>query len=735
MVVIAKKQPATSPAVSTPEPSTLISSHATSVCLLSAAFYVLVLGYAWGSRFDERRQALCGSAPPFAAWTHEVHLVVVGGSVGTLGIHLFKLLHTLTLHSERHATANAMFAVFFIMALSSTSQTISLAGVFPLCEDIFGFRSPAILWVEWQISVPLLFFLCIALDANKTGLDWQDLFIIVNAALSIGGSLVTNFNIGLWPSVATLVLSNLSMFLSIGFNFYSAFVRYKAASSIEGNSPMDFIAARVAYRRLTCSGFMMGFFPLFPLVYFLVIGRAIDPDTGFSCTLVLNFFAKSIFAEIVLDEHLDAMDPNVFHLLTEKRANESRRAFLRYVFHEVRVPLNSITMGLHLLSDNESIDEPCRETVSMMKEASAYMSETLNDVLSIQKIEDGKLELQFDNFLIKQVLQTVSNSLKGQIDAKGIVLLTSIKHNVPKEVVGDRYRIEHVLANFLSNAIKFSPEYSTIKITVSYGDRVKGCVTFTVADQGEGIPPDMISKLFNDYMQINPGAMQQGKGTGVGLSICKEIVQLHGGKVGCVSKLRVGDDIESGGSKFFFSIPFTIIEDDTEEDQGEDTAEDAERTRLLRVKDREFKVLIVDDVSSNRKMLNMVLSKKGLQCETAGDGQSAIAAVENRPLDHFDFIFMDSRMPKMSGLATTQRLREMGFKQIVVGFTGNAMEEDIDEFLAAGADLVLPKPLKMAHLDSLLLYCHAHGSQSTLTGAEGRLERRRLSNLLGIDKS
>jgi signal transduction histidine kinase len=132
-----------------------------------------------------------------------------------------------------------------------------------------------------------------------------------------------------------------------------------------------------------------------------------------------SFLAKSIFAEIVLDEHLDALDPSALDLLTERRANESRRNFLRYVFHEVRVPLNSITMGLHLLSDSEALDEAGRETVSMMKEASAYMGETLNDVLSIQKIEDGKLELQFDRFLIKNVLHTVCNSLKGQVDSKG----------------------------------------------------------------------------------------------------------------------------------------------------------------------------------------------------------------------------------------------------------------------------------------------------------------------------
>lgn len=315
--------------------------------------------------------------------------------------------------------------------------------------------------------------------------------------------------------------------------------------------------------------------------------------------------------------------------------------------------------------------------------------------------------------------------------------------------LGDRYRIEHVVANFLSNAIKFSPEYSTIKITVSYGDKLKGHVTFTVADQGSGIPPEHLNSLFTSYMQINPGEMQQGKGTGVGLSICKEIVTLHGGKVGCTSKLREGEDINTGGSKFYFSIPFTIIEpaeecDDLPRESSSDRSSEQDEGEVQGVamasQRKEFNVLIVDDVSSNRKMLSLVLSKKGLECEQAGDGFAALEIVQAHPLDFFDFVFMDSRMPKMSGLVTTQKLRELGFRNILIGFTGNAMEEDVEEFLAAGVDIVLPKPLKMAHLDSLLQYCSVHGSRSALRFGEVDPKRgpasgnRSLAALIGIDK-
>jgi CheY-like chemotaxis protein len=130
-------------------------------------------------------------------------------------------------------------------------------------------------------------------------------------------------------------------------------------------------------------------------------------------------------------------------------------------------------------------------------------------------------------------------------------------------------------------------------------------------------------------------------------------------------------------------------------------------------------------------MLGMVLAKKGLECETSPDG---LAALERVAEQTFDLVFMDSRMPKMNGLVCTGKLRELGFTGLVIGFTGNAMQEDVDEFLTAGADLVFPKPLKMTHLDSLLKYCSAHGTRSPMLPANATLaQRHKLGETIGID--
>ena len=210
--------------------------------------------------------------------------------------------------------------------------------------------------------------------------------------------------------------------------------------------------------------------PLFPLFYFLAVGKLLDKELAMAIIIVLSFFSKLFFSLLILETHISLINPNYVELLAARKANNSRRAFLKYVFHEVRVPLNSICMGLQLLQESETIVDEDRETVEMMKEATHFMSETLNDVLSIQKIEEGKLDLHFEPFNVSDVLNTVKLSLRNQITAKGVVLECTISASVPNGLNGDRFRVEHVLANLLSNAIKFSMEKSTIRICVSAED-------------------------------------------------------------------------------------------------------------------------------------------------------------------------------------------------------------------------------------------------------------------------
>jgi len=222
-------------------------------------------------------------------------------------------------------------------------------------------------------------------------------------------------------------------------------------------------------------------------------------------------------------------------------------------------------MGLHLLQEELKLDPvnnaSCLETLEMMREASQFMSDTLNDVLSIQKIEEGKLEICPKPFHLADIVKSVSLSLKGQIDSKNLVFSTHIAKDCPVVIVGDRSRIEHVLANLVSNAIKFSAPGTKIEVKATYGDYKQGCVTVAVHDQGVGISAENLSKLFKNYMQIDPEKQQGGRGTGVGLVICKEIIEMHNGEIGCTSKLRVGDDVTSGGSIFYFTVPFPVAED------------------------------------------------------------------------------------------------------------------------------------------------------------------------------
>jgi len=431
---------------------------------------------------------------------------------------------------------------------------------------------------------------------------------------------------------------------------------------------------------------------------------------------------------------------------------------LRYVFHEVRVPLNSISMGLHLLQEELNLDPVTNasslETLEMMKEASQFMSDTLNDVLSIQKIEEGKLEIVPKPFHLVDIVKTVSLSLKGQIDSKQLVYSTEIAQNCPAVVVGDRSRIEHVLANLLSNAIKFSASGSKLLVKVTFGEYKENCVTVAVHDEGVGISQENLKKLFRNYMQIDPDKQQGGCGTGIGLVICKEIIEMHKGEIGCTSKLRTGDDFTSGGSVFYFTVPFPVVpktntseensstskssstsagattEEPKSDEQHQKSSQHSQSDKKTSSSDgllgeesfakvehpiskfpmNKFVVLIVDDVASNRKILRALLLKKGIDCDMVEDGQKCLDIVAAKTNDHYDIVFMDSIMPVMNGITATMALRKLGFRNKIAGLTGNAMDDDIQKFIDAGADLVFSKPLPISLLNEFLLDCEINGT-------------------------
>eukprot|EP00601_Ochromonadales_sp_CCMP2298_P021509 CAMPEP_0173318712 /NCGR_PEP_ID=MMETSP1143-20121109/27814_1 /TAXON_ID=483371 /ORGANISM="non described non described, Strain CCMP2298" /LENGTH=611 /DNA_ID=CAMNT_0014261997 /DNA_START=19 /DNA_END=1851 /DNA_ORIENTATION=+ len=343
---------------------------------------------------------------------------------------------------------------------------------------------------------------------------------------------------------------------------------------------------KIAQCKLNCAVFMSVFFTLFALWYYLYIVGYVDLMTYLFLQHWSSYLAKVMLIQIVTDCHVDILDPTKYQILVEKkRSEESRVAFLRYVFHEVRVPLNSLslgslpivtnaywiiililtthwilvqptclTQGLQLLADNPAFDESDQETIRMMRDGTNFMAETLNDVLSLQKIEQGMLQLEMKSFPPEALITSVLSSFRSQYAFKNISVQVEVHETVPERLVGDQFRLEHVLGNLFSNAIKFSSKDSQIFLSVSYDSREKNHITYSVRDQGPGMSPDEQSQLYQPFVQIRAGELQKGRGSGLGLSICKTIMTLHNGTIGCVSQKREGEDIRSGGSEFYFNV-------------------------------------------------------------------------------------------------------------------------------------------------------------------------------------
>jgi two-component sensor histidine kinase len=230
------------------------------------------------------------------------------------------------------------------------------------------------------------------------------------------------------------------------------------------------------------------------------------------------------------------------------------------VFHEIRVPLNTISLGLHVLTSGESLNRNELETVSMIKDAVGFMGDTLNDVMALQKIEEGSLALNYKSFTVQELLHIMEDSFAEHCAKSQIQLVIELDHNVPKKLIGDKLRIRHVLANLVSNAIKFSEKHTAVRLVVhcekivpsSEADPASqsrrqietgttAMIQFQIVDNGKGISEeDQNADIFQPYQQLKSGELTSGRGAGLGLAICRELVHLHGGMINYTSKLGQG---------------------------------------------------------------------------------------------------------------------------------------------------------------------------------------------------
>ena len=400
--------------------------------------------------------------------------------------------------------------------------------------------------LQWLACVPLLFFGVISID-DKKHLSRKDFVIILSSFLAIA----FGFSLNLSESIlyGSFAISCSTIFAMIMLFYVSQLqprVKYEIVGGLDTTADMD-LHHEIQSRKKNLVNVLLFLIPTFPIIYLLAVFKILTKDETKVAFAVCNMSTKILYTVILMLSQSESVRQL---LVAERSANTARRNFLRYVMHEVRVPLNSVTAGIGVL-DIHSISEEEKDTLQMMKAATSYMSSTLNNILSMQKIEEGKFILTMKPFFIHDLIKCVLMTMRCMFIEKNIHLVSNVEENVPCYVLGDRYRLEHVLANLLSNAVKFSPINGNIFISVSYSTvsfGKKPILTFSVKDEGVGMTADDMKLLFQPFTQLNAHEMQKGGGTGVGLSICKQIIELHGGTLYVQSKVK-------SGSIFSFEIP------------------------------------------------------------------------------------------------------------------------------------------------------------------------------------
>ncbi|MDD2743367.1 MAG: ATP-binding protein [Rhodocyclaceae bacterium] len=368
-------------------------------------------------------------------------------------------------------------------------------------------------------------------------------------------------------------------------------------------------------------------------------------------------------------------------------ANRAKSTFLANMSHELRTPMNAIIGLTHMLG-RENVDSGQRDKLSKISSAAKHLLALLGDILDLSKIDAERLVLEHTDFRLGTIFSNVDSLLSERAQAKGIYLKREIAPDLlDLPLLGDPLRIQQILLNLVSNAIKFT-ERGGVTLQASLledcGREVK--IAIEVSDSGIGMGHSALERVFEPFEQADGSTTRQYGGTGLGLSITRTLVRLMGGDI-------VASSTPGEGSSFALSLCLAKGDSRTAIPENQNSLSGAQAEQMLATHHRNARLLLVEDDEINRLVaLELLHETLGLQVDIAEDGAQAVAKASQQK---YDMVLMDVQMPVMDGLLATQAIRALpGWREIpILAMTANAFEDDKQACLAAGMSDFVAKPV------------------------------------------
>ncbi len=382
----------------------------------------------------------------------------------------------------------------------------------------------------------------------------------------------------------------------------------------------------------------------------------------------------------------------------EEKANEAKSHFLSHMSHEMRTPMHAIIGMAHIAKNLDDI-EKINKNFEKIEKASTHLLHIINDVLDMSKMEAGKVSLHLEPFNFKSLLQDMEHIFSPLMKEKGQHFSIHTDEKLPQYLISDEKRLEQVIVHFLSNAHKFTPPSGYIALEVELIEmQEEHChIKISVRDSGMGVAKEQQEKLFQPFQQANTHIAHTFGGAGLGLSICKKVIELLEGKLFFQSIENIGTSI---GFSLTCGLPTADFVATEEQDVAPESVDDLDLCHKT--------ILLVDDIDINREIILTVFEHSGAHFIEAENGQEALHKVSEN-LDTLDIILMDIHMPILNGFEATKTIRQLAHAKAasipIIAMTANTFREDVKQCLEAGMNAHVKKPIDIKELLAAIKRC------------------------------